>query len=108
MPRTRRCKMSSAPVPDAVVSESSRILSTLNWLRAGVLGANDGIVSTAAIIFGVAGACAAPPTPTPSANQQTPTAGVAMGLGEWGYVSSPAHHAAAKHVEQRSGLVSHL
>lgn len=28
----------------------------LNWLRAGVLGANDGIVSTAAIILGVAGA----------------------------------------------------
>ncbi len=28
----------------------------LNWLRAGVLGANDGIVSTAAIVVGVAGA----------------------------------------------------
>ncbi len=28
----------------------------LNWLRAAVLGANDGIVSTAAIIVGVAGA----------------------------------------------------
>ena len=28
----------------------------LNWLRAGVLGANDGIVSTAAIVLGVAGA----------------------------------------------------
>ena len=28
----------------------------LNWLRAGVLGANDGIVSTAGLIFGVAGA----------------------------------------------------
>lgn len=28
----------------------------LNWLRAGVLGANDGIVSTAALVLGVAGA----------------------------------------------------
>lgn len=28
----------------------------LNWLRAGVLGANDGIVSTAGVIVGVAGA----------------------------------------------------
>src|SRR5690242_19304774 len=28
----------------------------LNWLRAGVLGANDGIVSVAAIVVGVAGA----------------------------------------------------
>ena len=32
------------------------IAGRLNWLRAGVLGANDGIVSTAAIVLGVAGA----------------------------------------------------
>ena len=30
--------------------------SRLNWLRAGVLGANDGIVSTAGIVIGVAAA----------------------------------------------------
>ena len=30
--------------------------SRLNWLRAGVLGANDGIVSTAGIVMGAAGA----------------------------------------------------
>jgi len=32
--------------------------STLNWLRAAVLGANDGIVSVSSIILGVAGATA--------------------------------------------------
>jgi VIT1/CCC1 family predicted Fe2+/Mn2+ transporter len=32
--------------------------SRLNWLRAGVLGANDGIVSVAGIVVGVAGAAA--------------------------------------------------
>ena len=32
------------------------IASRLNWLRAGVLGANDGIVSTAGLVMGVAGA----------------------------------------------------
>jgi VIT1/CCC1 family predicted Fe2+/Mn2+ transporter len=32
------------------------LASRLNWLRAGVLGANDGIVSTAGIVVGVAGA----------------------------------------------------
>lgn len=32
------------------------IAHRLNWLRAGVLGANDGIVSVAAIVVGVAGA----------------------------------------------------
>ncbi|WP_026316478.1 VIT1/CCC1 transporter family protein [Actinokineospora enzanensis] len=30
----------------------------LNWLRAGVLGANDGIISTAGLVVGVAGATA--------------------------------------------------
>jgi len=28
----------------------------LNWLRAGVLGSNDGVVSTAGLVIGVAGA----------------------------------------------------
>ena len=53
------------PVPDAVrramkqhVSEGQDqgVGSRLNWLRAGVLGANDGIVSVAGIVAGVAGA----------------------------------------------------
>ena len=35
---------------------SAGIASRLNWLRAGVLGANDGIVSTAGLVVGVAGA----------------------------------------------------
>ena len=37
----------------------THLASRLNWLRAGVLGANDGIVSTAGIVVGVAGATAA-------------------------------------------------
>ncbi|MGP9527687.1 MULTISPECIES: VIT family protein [Micrococcaceae] len=60
----------------------------LNWLRAGVLGANDGIVSVAATVVGVAGVT----------NQSAPifTAGMAaviggaisMALGEYVSVSS--------------------
>lgn len=34
----------------------SAMAARLNWLRAGVLGANDGIVSTAGLVMGVAGA----------------------------------------------------
>jgi VIT1/CCC1 family predicted Fe2+/Mn2+ transporter len=34
----------------------SSLGARLNWLRAGVLGANDGIVSTAGLVVGVAGA----------------------------------------------------
>lgn len=45
--------------PDFLVHEEPALTglsSRLNWLRAGVLGANDGIVSTAALVLGVAGA----------------------------------------------------
>lgn len=35
---------------------SDDVSGRLNWLRAGVLGANDGIVSTAGVVMGVAGA----------------------------------------------------
>ncbi|WP_255572750.1 VIT1/CCC1 transporter family protein [Leucobacter tenebrionis] len=42
----------------------------LNWLRAGVLGANDGIVSTAGVVIGVAGA-------TPNNLVAIATAGIA-------------------------------
>lgn len=34
----------------------ANVSGRLNWLRAGVLGANDGIVSTASLVVGVAGA----------------------------------------------------
>lgn len=36
--------------------ETEGLSNRLNWLRAGVLGANDGIVSVAGIVMGVAGA----------------------------------------------------
>ncbi|MEW2462100.1 MULTISPECIES: VIT1/CCC1 transporter family protein [Microbacterium] len=60
----------------------------LNWLRAGVLGANDGIVSVASLVVGVAGAT--------TDNAALLTAGVAglvggaisMALGEYVSVSS--------------------
>lgn len=35
---------------------TSNHVSRLNWLRAAVLGANDGIISTAGVVVGVAGA----------------------------------------------------
>lgn len=37
-------------------SQSAEISTRLNWLRAGVLGANDGIISTAGLVVGMAGA----------------------------------------------------
>ena len=52
------------------------VSAKLNWLRAGVLGANDGIVSTAGIVVGVAAATAAPgPILTATRNPQGDCAG---------------------------------
>ncbi|GLZ45523.1 membrane protein [Actinomycetospora sp. NBRC 106375] len=60
----------------------------LNWLRAGVLGANDGIVSTAGIVVGVAGATAER-APIATAGVAGLVAGaVSMALGEYVSVSS--------------------
>jgi VIT1/CCC1 family predicted Fe2+/Mn2+ transporter len=60
----------------------------LNWLRAGVLGANDGIVSTAGLVVGVAGATAAR-APIMTAGIAGLVAGaVSMALGEYVSVSS--------------------
>ena len=39
---------------DENTDQSVKTASKLNWLRAGVLGANDGIVSTAGVVVGVA------------------------------------------------------
>mgnify|MGYP000505779609 FL=1 len=48
------------PIDDQLITsvefQKTAMAHKLNWLRAGVLGANDGIVSTAGLIFGVAGA----------------------------------------------------
>jgi len=60
----------------------------LNWLRAGVLGANDGIISTAGLVVGVAGATSAI-GPILTAGIAGLVAGaVSMALGEYVSVSS--------------------
>jgi VIT1/CCC1 family predicted Fe2+/Mn2+ transporter len=75
-------------IPGLRARRDEGIASRLNWLRAGVLGANDGIVSVAAIVVGVAGAT--------THNAVILTAGLAglvggaisMALGEYVSVSS--------------------
>src|ERR1700760_1775881 len=64
------------------------IAGRLNWLRAAVLGANDGIVSVAGIVIGVAGATSSR-GPVFTAGLAGLVAGaVSMALGEYVSVSS--------------------
>src|SRR5450830_264318 len=60
----------------------------LNWLRAGVLGANDGIVSVAGIVVGVAGATSARGAIFTAGIAGLVAGAVSMALGEYVSVSS--------------------
>jgi VIT1/CCC1 family predicted Fe2+/Mn2+ transporter len=59
-----------------------------NWLRAGVLGANDGIVSVAAIVVGVAGATSSSGPILIAGLAALIGGAVSMALGEYVSVSS--------------------
>ncbi len=60
----------------------------LNWLRAGVLGANDGIVSTAAVVVGVAGATPEVMPVLLAGSAALVGGAISMALGEYVSVSS--------------------
>lgn len=78
--------------------------SKLNWLRAGVLGANDGIVSVAGIVIGVAAATAAR-EPILTAGVAGLTAGaVSMALGEYVSVSTQRDTEKALLAKERAEL----
>ena len=67
----------------------SRSLSArLNWLRAGVLGANDGIVSTGALVVGVAAATTSSSTIATAGVAGVIAGAVSMALGEYVSVST--------------------
>lgn len=85
------------------------LAARLNWLRAGVLGANDGIVSVASIVVGVAAA-----TSGTDAHKAIAIAGVAgllagalsMSTGEYVSVSTQRDSEKAEH--HRNGTNGHL
>ncbi|WP_460863471.1 VIT1/CCC1 transporter family protein [Rhodococcus aerolatus] len=76
----------------------------MNWLRAGVLGANDGIVSTAGIVVGVAGATSET-GPIFTAGLAGLVAGaVSMALGEYISVSTQRDSETALLAKERREL----
>lgn len=63
-------------------------VARIGWLRAAILGANDGIVSTASLIAGVAAAGAAPPTILLTGVAGLVAGAMSMAAGEYVSVSS--------------------
>ncbi|OKL46926.1 hypothetical protein BSR29_05650 [Boudabousia liubingyangii] len=69
-------------------AHSSSHASKLNWLRAGVLGANDGIVSVAALLLAIIGAQASTSTIITAGIASLVAGAVSMALGEYVSVSA--------------------
>jgi len=77
----------------------------LNWLRAAVLGADDGIVSVAGIVVGVAGAAPSSRGPIFTAGLAGMVAGaVSMALGEYVSVSSQRDSELAQLAQEKREL----
>lgn len=97
--------MATGPVTTIASREAHRT-ARIGWLRAAVLGANDGIVSTASLVVGVASAAAT--------RHEVLLAGVAglvagalsMAAGEYVSVSSQADTEKAELARERSELAA--
>jgi VIT1/CCC1 family predicted Fe2+/Mn2+ transporter len=91
-------------MPSSIIHPERHQVERIGWLRAAVLGANDGIVSTASLIVGVAAAA--------SSKSEVLLAGVAglvagamsMAAGEYVSVSSQADTEAADLARERAEL----
>lgn len=80
------------------------IAGRLNWLRAGVLGANDGIVSVAAIAVGVAAATPDTSAIIPATLAALIGGAISMALGEYVSVSSQRDSERALIAKEREEL----
>jgi VIT1/CCC1 family predicted Fe2+/Mn2+ transporter len=85
-------------------ASATNLASRLNWLRAGVLGANDGIVSVAAIVVGVAGAGGSTPTIVAAGAAGLVGGAISMALGEYVSVSSQSDSQRARIETQKREL----
>lgn len=89
------------PPPSSV---EAHLVSRAGWLRAAVLGANDGIVSTASLIVGVAAAASACTEVLVAGTAGLVAGAMSMAAGEYVSVSSQADSEAADLNRERAEL----
>jgi VIT1/CCC1 family predicted Fe2+/Mn2+ transporter len=82
----------------------SHLVGRVGWLRAAVLGANDGIVSTASLIVGVAAAAAAPGDIVIAGVAGLVAGAMSMAAGEYVSVSSQSDTEQADLARERKEL----
>ena len=85
-------------------TETTHFIDRIGWLRAAVLGANDGIVSTAALIVGVAASPAGKPALILTSIAALVAGAMSMAAGEYVSVSSQADTEAAELRREKAEL----
>lgn len=89
----------------AAAAAEQHVVERLNWLRAAVLGANDGILSTASLIAGVAAADSSPKSVVIAGIAGLVAGALSMAAGEYVSVSSQADAEGADLARERKELV---
>jgi len=94
----------TGPHPDE--PHQSGLAQRLNWLRAGVLGANDGIISVAAVLVGVAGTGTGTAPILASGVAALVGGALSMAVGEYVSVSSQSDSEKALIAKERQELAT--
>jgi VIT1/CCC1 family predicted Fe2+/Mn2+ transporter len=84
------------------------LVARIGWLRAAVLGANDGIVSTASLIIGVAAAAAKPEDILVAGAAGLVAGAMSMAAGEYVSVSSQSDTEQADLARERGELTGNI
>ena len=82
----------------------NHLIERIGWLRAAVLGANDGIISTASLVVGVAAAATSPSEVMVAGVAGLVAGAMSMAAGEYVSVSSQADTEAADLARERREL----
>ncbi len=93
-------------MPRHSAHSESHLVSRVGWLRAAVLGANDGIVSTASLIVGVAAASAATSEVLIAGVAGLVAGAMSMAAGEYVSVSSQSDTERADLARERAELTA--
>jgi vacuolar iron transporter family protein len=94
------------PIMPRTTHPETHHLDRIGWLRAAVLGANDGIVSTASLMIGVAAASASAQTLLLTGVAAVVAGAMSMAAGEYVSVSSQADAEKADLAKERAELAS--
>jgi len=92
---------------DSYIHTEHHYFQRVGWLRAAVLGANDGILSTAGLVIGVASADASPSAILTAGLAGLVAGAMSMAAGEYVSVSSQADLEKADLEVERAALKSH-